>query len=485
MREGCCLWHFACPPGAPIDVALALRFALAFRFDVAARPLAPLMPGPLRVFVSSTMRDLANERDEVVRQLKRANFEPVNAETILPDGTDSWSRLQTEIEASDLFVLILGGSYGWIPEKGPKAGEGKSVTQLEFEEARSLGLPVFIFSKILTLDGTDTASEDAKRRDAFRKEVANWDGGYYRGDFHLAHDLAEKVSSALVGFLSDRYRERLLRRRSRPRPPLPGDDTGELRPMRLSGELVDSVADGSAVLLLGAGASLQAGLPSAALFVEAMIERIREVDPHYAPGASGSLFNAVATDFESLLDVNELWRLAEQLVDPKGLAQPTEAHRIAVELFPTIVTTNYDLLIERALRHEGAERRIVTGDADDLAPSTPVLIKLHGSVRDPEQLVLTEVQLANLERTRPALWAALQDELRRRPLISVGSSLRDPSLVRLLEGSRPEISGWAVLYDFSIADRLRLARWGLEPLHGDAATFFATLDKEVAARRDG
>jgi len=35
------------------------------------------MPGRLRIFISSTMEDLENERDMVVDRLQSANFEPV------------------------------------------------------------------------------------------------------------------------------------------------------------------------------------------------------------------------------------------------------------------------------------------------------------------------------------------------------------------------------------------------------------------------
>src|ERR1700722_16599045 len=40
----------------------------------------------LRVFVSSTMEDLANERDAVCRKLRSLHCEAVNAEALLPTG---------------------------------------------------------------------------------------------------------------------------------------------------------------------------------------------------------------------------------------------------------------------------------------------------------------------------------------------------------------------------------------------------------------
>ncbi|BBX04644.1 hypothetical protein BST36_29985 [Mycolicibacterium moriokaense] len=76
------------------------------------------MPGALRVFVSSTMVDLANERAAVVDQLREFGFEAVNAEAIPSSGEGSWAILESEIQSCEAFVLILGERYGWIPFEG-------------------------------------------------------------------------------------------------------------------------------------------------------------------------------------------------------------------------------------------------------------------------------------------------------------------------------------------------------------------------------
>lgn len=55
-----------------------------------------LCAAKLRVFISSTMEDLANERDTVVRKNTEFNFEPVNAVAILPNGATSWDRIFEE-----------------------------------------------------------------------------------------------------------------------------------------------------------------------------------------------------------------------------------------------------------------------------------------------------------------------------------------------------------------------------------------------------
>ena len=89
------------------------------------------MPGRLRVFISSTMSDLANERDAVVQKLSAFNLEPVNAENWSASGSTPWERIAAEIRSCDLFVLILGDRYGFQPTEGAGAAEQLSATHLE------------------------------------------------------------------------------------------------------------------------------------------------------------------------------------------------------------------------------------------------------------------------------------------------------------------------------------------------------------------
>ncbi len=418
------------------------------------------------------MKDLANERDAVRRKLHESNFEPINAEDLLPDGSTSWQRIQAELTESDVMVLILGESYGWIPSSEPHAHAGKSVTELEFLEAQRLNLPVLLFVK--HIEGPSSA-QDYALREEFRQRLEAWDGGLFRATFVLAYDLADKVVEALIDFLGGHYLRQVSDEAPQSRPPsaAPARSGG---PPPLPSELTKAVHTRRAVVLIGAGVSLQAGLPSVDLFIAAMRHRIERHDPLYRPAASGSLFFAVAADLEALLGADELRRVVEQLVTPKYFAGTTDSHRTALKLFDLVVTTNYDELLERA----AVDHAVVSDDATlvDLADHAAI-IKLHGSLNRPESLVLTEGELAGAVFTNSQMYEALVRELRHRPLIAVGSSLRDPSLVALLEAARPQLHGWAVADLIPMADRARIQRWNLDPLEGDAPAFFAALLQAV------
>jgi hypothetical protein len=419
------------------------------------------------------MRDLLNERTEVVSRLKELNLEPVSAEEMLPDGKGAWDRLVAEIESCDLFVLLLGDAYGFVPSEGPMAESGKSVTALELDVAKAAGIPVLTFCKRLAPE-SGPPGEDARRRDAFRAEVDSWDGGLLRAEFDLARDLSESVAQAVVGVIADSFRAAELEQRRRARDiALPAERTSE--PV-IPAELREAVEARQLTLFFGAGASLSTGMPSAAAFVEAMLQRLQQSVPAYSPPRSGTLFNVLATDFEALLGSDALYKLAGELVDPPYVTESAPAHRIAARLFDQVITTNFDCLLERA--DGGGEFHVFDSELRDGEAAQPRrLFKIHGSIANPESLVLTEPDLAGLEEQRSRMWTALRELLAEQPVLFVGSSLRDPSLIHLLESCRETLRGWVVMPTSNPSEQIRLRRWNLELLSGDADGVLSDLDE--------
>jgi hypothetical protein len=241
---------------------------------------------------------------------------------------------------------------------------------------------------------------------------------------------------------------------------------------------VRAVADRSAVLFAGAGLSLQAGLPSAFAFAEGLVQRLAAQDPAYAMPLGGNTFNGIASDFELLLGRPALEKALQELVGVQEVATPAQAHDAAVRLFDLVVTTNYDNLLERSA---SASRLTLILDelaAESLPPRA--LVKLHGSLDHPSGIVLTDAELARFPVNRSRLLHAVADQLRARPVIVVGSSLRDPSIVALFDQCIPRIRGWIVTPVSSEVDRLRVRRWGLNPILATAEEFFAALLRLLA-----
>jgi hypothetical protein len=98
---------------------------------------------PPSVFVSSTCYDLNQVRADLKGFLTEMGFDPVLSETpifpVSPQIGPIENCLQAVRERADVFILIIGLRYGSQNESG------KSITNLEYLEAKAKGLPIYVF----------------------------------------------------------------------------------------------------------------------------------------------------------------------------------------------------------------------------------------------------------------------------------------------------------------------------------------------------
>lgn len=429
------------------------------------------------------MEDLANERDAVVRRLVEFNFTPSNAEGWVPAGSGTWDRIFAEIAACDIFVLISGARYGFIPTEGLYSSEGLSVTHLEYREALRLKKPILPFFKGPNERQRPRDREGQKRFD-FQQQVGSLEqDGITVAWFNLASDLAQKVGQAVVETITEGYRgARSVEAEAAPAAPaaaaawrggVPPFD-GEFPPA-----LLTALKAGDATLFAGSGFSLAAGMPSSAAFSERMAQLVRKLDPDYVPNVLGRSIAGVATDLEHALGRGEVIRAVRDLIP--AAAEPTVAHLAAVRLFPNIITTNYDGLFRKACSHQGLTKVSIAAEpADGVVPSNSIL-ELHGACSDENSLVLNERDFVMLDESRPALWAHARELLRNTTLVVAGCSIRDPDLLRLFTEAKREKPGYFVanrIWQFTPA---RVSPWELKCIEADVNTFFTALDDCVKA----
>lgn len=430
------------------------------------------MPAKIRVFVSSTMEDLANERASVVDAIKRLNFEPVNAEGILPTGGNSWEVLAPEILSCGICILIQGDRYGWIPTSGYGAGQGKSVTHLEIDIARSQKIPILPFFKTLKY-GADSTSPDAMLRDKFRKEIGDWKDGLFRGEFNLASDLGEKVFQALLDVLTESYLRTAVQARVE-MTATPLSNTPAFGPLAPAHLLANPSAP-QEVLFAGAGLSLGAGLPSANALA-GVLGRELGLDPSLTSHHSLAQLFDVAQD---MLGRDQILQIVGDILNPPLTVEPTVGHIAAVRRFPIILTTNYDLLFERACRMMNIPFVVRTprpggrGNVrDEKAELT--IFKIDGSIDSPDTLVLNP---ADTQRARSdhSFWNDMEAVLQMSRPIVIGHSMRDANSLSLMQGRNRKIKGVFVapVID-SIDKRLLLDRFNLDGVESSADDYLGS-----------
>ena len=92
-----------------------------------------------QVFVSSTYKDLVEERKSVIHALLELDCIPAGMELFPAADEDAWSLIKEVIDGCDYYLLILAGKYG------STSPTGVSYTEMEFDYAASTGKPILAF----------------------------------------------------------------------------------------------------------------------------------------------------------------------------------------------------------------------------------------------------------------------------------------------------------------------------------------------------
>ena len=138
----------------------------------------------MKIFVSSVVRGLEEEREGVTHLLRATEHQVVRFEDF--PATDASPRVAClrAIEDVDVYVLLLGQHYG---NRMPDSGY--SPTEEEFHAAVSLGKPRLVFRKADLEMDPDQAD--------FAREVGAYVDGRFWVEFTGVIDLAAKVLEAL------------------------------------------------------------------------------------------------------------------------------------------------------------------------------------------------------------------------------------------------------------------------------------------------
>ncbi len=172
-----------------------------------------------RVYVSSTVADLKQERRAVMDWLVAAGHQPVHS--YVPDSDTVQDSCLDDVNGCDLYVLIAGHRYGFQPA-GDNT-EGLSITHLEFRRAVECGIPRVALLRTSIPDVSLSDLADPRRLalvSAFREEVAR---EVRPAEFGDLRGLIQGLSTGVQSELNKREEQQTLSGqpvRLAPRPPL-------------------------------------------------------------------------------------------------------------------------------------------------------------------------------------------------------------------------------------------------------------------------
>ncbi|MET1110570.1 MAG: DUF4062 domain-containing protein, partial [Allosphingosinicella sp.] len=132
------------------------------------------------IMVSSTFTDLEAHRREVIDAINRFGFYPnVMEYSGARSDADVIEASLKMVQESAAYLCVIGHKYGQTPLDAERNPDGLSISELEFNEARRLGLPILLF--LMADDHPVTPADvelDAKKRrklKAFRKQAKRVD----------------------------------------------------------------------------------------------------------------------------------------------------------------------------------------------------------------------------------------------------------------------------------------------------------------------
>ena len=205
-----------------------------------------------------------------------------------------------------------------------------------------------------------------------------------------------------------------------------------IKPIEASAAALKRQLSDHSIIWIGAGASIAAGYPSAARLVASLKDAAD--DPITSDDFPEATDQFVQSRGEAALRV-----LLQREIG--GGRPATDFHRALAALAKsgqvhTLITTNYDDLIERTLADQGVPYIVQTLEANFEAASrnTVRLIKVHGSYQDWSQVILSGESYARFAKAYRRLGEQMNVLCRQYPLTFVGSSLLEPRVLGWLAG---------------------------------------------------
>jgi hypothetical protein len=259
--------------------------------------------------------------------------------------------------------------------------------------------------------------------------------------------------------------------------------------------LLDDLVNGRWLPVLGAGMSMNATLspPLKMPLWSDLGKSFANELQDYSPSGALDAISAYEHEFGRA-------RLIERLSELLHLdkAQPGPAHKEFCSLpFDIVCTTNFDFLLEKQYDFDWRDSRSVHPVVDEdqlsinIAAAGTLLLKLHGDLRHPKRLVVSEADYDGFLASYPLIATYLANQLITKTAVFVGYSLDDPDFRQIwhVVGDRlgkTRRMAYAILVGGRSADVARFERRGVKVVNlpGTREKYGAILAEAFAELRE-
>ena len=201
-------------------------------------------------------------------------------------------------------------------------------------------------------------------------------------------------------------------------------------------ELTDNIRKANVVLFLGSGFSLKAGGPRSSDLVDAIKSKMTHEQKSSLVGLQ---LEYVASEYEQMYNRNSLLHIIEEKM--KFARGDMSNHILLTQIphFRTIITTNYDTLIEEAY---GDNCYVVRTSSDCVnIPSNKIkLYKFLGDFIVKDNIIITEEDYTNYftNRKNNMMWNVVTSEMLTHDVLFMGYSIDDSNIFELIKQMRED-----------------------------------------------
>ena len=159
-------------PAAPMDVDNITDTNTSANIQKVPNQTIVMKSKPIyKIFVSSTFKDLIDERIKVMTTIVNCGHLPIGMEQFPAAPIEAWEYIKLLIDNADYYLLLFAGKYGTVHPK-----TGKSYTQMEYEYAKEKGVPVIFLTykdvNKLPFDKCESDPSIRQRLEEFRKDAS-------------------------------------------------------------------------------------------------------------------------------------------------------------------------------------------------------------------------------------------------------------------------------------------------------------------------
>ena len=245
--------------------------------------------------------------------------------------------------------------------------------------------------------------------------------------------------------------------------------------------ILEMALKGKLILWAGAGLSMEAGYPSGGQLADLLWQRLPEEER-----------NDLQIDLLKVSDyyVNrqengrkELIKTLKEIFEKEP--QPSDSHEIIkkIAFIKTIVTTNYDKLFEEHI--PDIEVLKTSKDLTRVKANSRKLIKIHGDLNSPKQLVLTESDYSKLygNGRQDPFWSKVRVELTEKGVIFIGYGFNDLNVRGIFEYlhkklKRHQQPKFLIAPNLSPPEKVKLESYGIQYLDSNGIEFLTRLYQE-------